>query len=76
MLLGRIEERRGSGRPLMKYSTNLIEDISRDMRFVDLVELARDRDVWRSMVAHVVDQDMAHRSGLGTDYMQQSELFA
>ena len=60
VLLGRIEGRRGRGRPRIKYSTSLIEDIPRDMRFVDLVELAQDREEWRSMVAHV-DQDMAHR---------------
>ena len=60
VLLGRIEGRRGRGRPRMRYTTSLLEDVPGNRRFVDLVEMARDRREWRSMVAHV-DQDMAHR---------------
>ena len=37
LLLGRIEGRRGRGRPRIKYLTSLNEDIPRDMQFVDLV---------------------------------------
>ena len=59
-LLGRIEGTRARGRPRIKYSASLMEDIPGDLRFVDLVEMAQDRREWRSMVAHV-DQDMAHR---------------
>ena len=59
-LLGRKEGRRGRGRPRIKYSASLMEDILGNMRFVDLVEMAQDRKEWRSMVAHV-NTGMAHR---------------
>ena len=61
-LLGRIDERRVRGKPRIKYSASLMEDIPGKMRFMDLVEMAQDRREYSFMVAHV-DQDMTHRYG-------------
>ena len=42
-LLGRIDGRQVRGKPRIKYSASLMEDIAGNMRFVGLMEMAQDR---------------------------------
>ena len=44
VLLGRIEGRRGRGRPRMKYTDSLLKDVNGVDSVVELVRMARDRE--------------------------------
>ena len=59
-ILGRIEGSRARGRPRIKYSTSLLEDIPEELTMAGLVRMAQDRSRWRIMVANV-NQDTALR---------------
>lgn len=60
VLLGKIDGRRARGRQRIKYVDSLLEDIPDNLRIGGLLQLAQDRERWRSMVAHV-RKDMALR---------------
>ena len=53
MFLGKIEGRRARGRQRLKLGSSLVEDIPGKMTVAGLVQLAQNRERWRSMVAHV-----------------------
>ena len=52
-LTGRISGERGRGRPRMKYLDGLKRTIGGGLRTGRMLQMTRDRDVWKSMVANV-----------------------
>ena len=57
---GRIEGRRGRGRPRLKYMDTLARAVGGGLRAVELLQLANSRIQWRSMVDNV-PWDTSHR---------------
>ena len=60
ILTGRIEGRRGRGRPRIKYMDDMKSAIGGGLTTQQIMYAARDREQWRSMIANVFS-DMAHR---------------
>ena len=60
ILTGRIEGRRGRGRPRIKYMDDTKSAIGGGLTTQQIMYAARDREQWRSMIANVFS-DMAHR---------------
>ena len=52
-LTGRISGERGRGRPRMKYLDGLRRTIGGGLRTGQMLQMTRNRDVWKSMVANV-----------------------
>ena len=53
-ITGRLEGRRGRGRPRIKFLDSLAKAIGGGKRPVDLLQMTSRRDDWRSMVANVL----------------------
>ena len=60
ILTGRIEGRRGRGRPRIKYMDDTKSAIGGGLTTQQIMYAARDREQWRSMISNVFS-DMAHR---------------
>ena len=54
-LTGMIEGRRARGRQRKKFLDSILEDINDNVTAGQLIQMARDRQRWRQMTAHVVD---------------------
>ena len=54
-LTGMIEGRRARGRQRKKFLDSILEDINNNVTAGQLIQMARDRQRWRQMTAHVVD---------------------
>ena len=54
-LTGMFEGRRARGRPRVKYLDTIIEDMGGGMTANEMVQLARDRERWKGLTAHVCD---------------------
>ena len=52
-LTGKIEDRRGRGRPRLKYIESLLEDVQGKHRPAEFLQLAEDRQRWRNITANV-----------------------
>ena len=57
-LSGMIEGRRARGRQRIKYMDTIVEDLGRGMTTNQLLQLARDRERWKQMAAHVEDMTL------------------
>ncbi len=55
ILEGPLEGKITRGRPITEWMTNITEWIG--MRYEDLVRLGQDREQWRVMTAHLLDED-------------------
>ena len=54
-LTGKVEGRRPRGRQRIKYLDTIVEDIGGQTTRNNLIQLARDRQRWREVTAHVLD---------------------
>ena len=54
-LTGMMEGRRARGRQRVKYLDTILEDMGGGMTRNQLLQLARDRERWKLMTAHVYD---------------------
>ena len=54
MLSGKIEGRRSRGRPRKMFLDNIREELGDDWTASGVIHVARDRDRWKTMVAHVL----------------------
>ena len=52
-LTGKIEGRRGRGRPRLKFIESLLEDVQGQHRPAEFLQLAENRQRWRSITANV-----------------------
>ena len=59
-LTGRVEGSRGRGRPRLKYMDSLKKIVGNGMSAVQIIQMSRSREEWKSMVANVFN-DSAHR---------------
>ena len=60
IITGMVEGRRGRGRPREKYVDGLAKLARGDMTRTQFIRATQDREGWKSMVAHVLE-DMAQR---------------
>ena len=54
-LTGKVEGRRSRGRQRIKYLDTIVEEIGGQITKNNLIQLARDRQRWREVTAHVLD---------------------
>ena len=54
-LSGMLEGRRARGRQRVKYLDTIVEDLGGRMTTNQLLQLARDRERWKQVTAHVYD---------------------
>ncbi len=58
-LTGKIERRRGRGRPRIKYMDGIVDDVGGGVSAVQLFQMTRDRELWSSVVVNVF-RDTTH----------------
>ena len=55
-LTGMIEGRRARGRQRKKFLDSILDDLEENITAGQLIQMARDRDGWRRVTAHVEDK--------------------